>query len=94
MDNTQNPGQFMTPAGGGGSAIQAAIQRRQSGMSGGVTNQQGPSAPNPSQAVLPSTPSSMAPTTDPHAQNAGKILGAMASYLQTISKIQSPNGGY
>lgn len=48
-----NPGSFMAPAGGGGSAVVAAMQRR--GMLPGATNQVGPGAPGG--ASVPQIPS-------------------------------------
>lgn len=105
MDNS---GSFMAPAGGGGDAVKAAMDRR--GMSGGVLNQntQDPNAVPPSMAppstngLPPQAPGgSMAPMpmstggTPPMAGNpeAQLIIKAQNSYLSSLSKIAEAQAG-
>lgn len=103
-----NAGQFMTPAGGGGDALQEAMARRgmggpgvanQTTQPGGVLPSQAP--PMPSASPIPTAmQGSQAPVQDPnqpapHGNNPEIqiILKAMAQYMNGASKVHQAQNG-
>lgn len=96
MEN-QNSGSFGAAAGGGGSAIAQAMQRR--GMDPGVLNQITPSSPTAPQRGLPPAPVGMGSSAPgmgqpqgmgqpPQAAESQIIVKALDSRLKTLGKLQ------
>lgn len=107
-EENQNTGSFMAPAGGGGGAIQEAMERRGMGGSGAL-NQVGPGSPTfPSAAQMPSSAGVPAPAPQPQVSQPGVpaggampvgkpeaeiILGALNERLKTLSAVDKAKAG-